>query len=189
MKEKWIQICQIQGFEEVREWYWLSNSNEDKIINRNTGKRLKGSFDNKGYKKINLRTIGGKMRTYRIHILKAKAFFYTPNPLGADIVRHLDDCKTNNILTNLTWGSYSENIQDSMRNGCYNYEAAAKGSTMGAKKVSKLIKCIETGIIYSSTREIERLIGISHINISLCCRGKQQTAGGYHWEFVNKGGE
>ena len=155
-------------------------------MNKDTGKQLKGSFDNKGYKKINLRTVGGKMRTYRIHILKAKAFLYTLNPLNAKQVRHLDDCKTNNTLTNLAWGTRSDNIQDSMRNGHYNYEAAAKGSTMGAKKASKLIKCIETGIIYSSTREIERLMDIPHSNISFCCNGKQHTAGGYHWTYVDK---
>ena len=33
MKEKWVQICQIQGFEEIKDCYWLSNSDTDTIVN------------------------------------------------------------------------------------------------------------------------------------------------------------
>ena len=206
MKEKWVQINKIQGFEDIREWYYLSNSDEDKIINKNTGKQLKGSFDNKGYKVIGLRTNQGKTKFYRIHVLKAKAFLYTPNPLNVNVVRHLDDCRTNNTLTNLTWGTFNDNMQDCIRNGHYNYEAAirglviggakgrAKGHTKGsirggaivAKKYSKPVRCIETNIIYPSCIEAERQTGVSNGNINKCCSGRRHTAGGFHWEFVNQ---
>ena len=186
MKEKWVQICQIQGFEDVKDCYWLSNSDEDKIINTNTEKQLKIGFDKDGYPIIKLKTNQNKTKICRIHITKAKAFLYTPNPLGANLIRHLNDVKTDNRLTNLAWGTRSDNMKDCIRNGNYNYEATVKGAIIGAKKTSKPIRCLETGIIYSSTREIERLMGISHGNISCCCNGKQHTAGGYHWEFVNK---
>ena len=185
-KEKWVQICQIQGFEDVKDCYWLSNSDEDKIINTNTEKQLKIGFDKDGYPIIKLKTNQNKTKICRIHITKAKAFLYTPNPLGANLIRHLNDVKTDNRLTNLAWGTRSDNMKDCIRNGNYNYEATVKGAIIGAKKTSKPIRCLETGIIYSSTREIERLMGISHGNISCCCNGKQHTAGGYHWEFVNK---
>jgi hypothetical protein len=36
---------------------------------------------------------------------------------------------------------------------------------------------------YSSTDEIERELKINHSLISSCCRGKQQTAYGYKWEY------
>ena len=39
---------------------------------------------------------------------------------------------------------------------------------------------------YESMGSAERLLGISHAHISDCCNGKRKTAGGYHWEFVNK---
>ena len=180
MKEKWVQICQIQGYENARDYYYLSNSDEDKIINRDTGKQLRGSFDNKGYKRVNLMTIDGKQKHYKIHVLKAKAFIYTPNPLGYNIVRHLDDCKTNNALTNLAFGTQSDNMKDCIRNGNFSYLNVAKNG----KRTSKPIKCIETGIIYPSCIEAERQTGISHI--SACCRGVRHTAGGYHFKFVNK---
>ena len=52
------------------------------------------------------------------------------------------------------------------------------------KLKSKPVRCIETGIEYSSSREAERQTKINNACISDCCRGKQKTAGGYHWEYV-----
>ena len=39
-------------------------------------------------------------------------------------------------------------------------------SGKGGKARSKKVECIETGIIYESTREAERQTGIGHNNIS-----------------------
>ena len=180
MKEKWVQICQIQGFEEIKDYYRISNADEDKIVNRSTGKIMKIELNKDSYKRVNLMTIDGKQKHYKIHVLKAKAFIYTPNPLGYNIVRHLDDYKTNNALTNLAWGTQSDNMKDCIRNGNFSYLNVAKNG----KRSSKPVRCIETGIIYSSCIEAERQTGISHI--SACCRGVRHTAGGYHFEFVNK---
>ena len=185
-KEKWVQICQIQGYEDVREWYWISNSDEDKVINRNTGKILKVRLNNKGYKRVNLRTIDGKRKTCKIHILKAKAFLFGPNPLSANVVRHLNDVKTDNRLENLAFGTMSDNMKDCIRNGNYNYEGSIKGGIARAKITSKPVRCIETGVIYPSTREAERCTGIFNASISYCCLGKRKTASKYHWEFVDK---
>ena len=189
MKEKWIQICKIQGYEDIKDCYWISNSDDDVIVNKDTKKQLKGSFDNKGYKIIGLKTIGEGRKNCKIHILKAKAFLYTPNPLNANIVRHLNDCKTDNRLENLTWGTFSDNIQDSIRNGRYNYEGASKGGIITgattAKKLSKPVRCIETGIIYPNSYEASHQLTIERNGIRNCCHGRQHTAGGFHWEYVN----
>ena len=194
MKEKWIKINTIEGYEEIKDYYWISNTDEDKIVNRNTGRILKPCLDKDGYKAVYLQTINGKQKNCYLHILKAKAFIYGPIPLGANVVRHLNDCKIDNRLENLAWGSYSDNIKDSIRNGRFNYQAAAKngtknGAKTGAKngeKYSKSVRCIETNIIYPSAREAERQTGINNGSIGKCCLGKRMTAGGYHWEFVDK---
>ena len=201
MKEKWVRINTIEGYEEVKDQYWISNSNEDVIINRSTNKKVKGYIDDYRYKRVNLQTKDGKMKKCRIHILKAKAFIYTPNPLGYNVVRHLNDVKTDNRLINLAWGTQSDNVRDSIRNGSYSYEASARGGKIAgkingkitgakngkksAKKTSKPIRCIETGAIYSSIREAGRQLDISHGDIGRCCRGRRPTAGGFHWEFVD----
>lgn len=59
-------------------------------------------------------------------------------------------------------------------------------SGAGGKARSKRVECIETHMIYASTREAERLTGINHANISSACNGKRQkTAGKYHWRYVD----
>lgn len=48
------------------------------------------------------------------------------------------------------------------------------------------IKCVETGIIYNSITEASKKTDIRRSNISGVLIGKQNTAGGYHWEYLNK---
>ena len=49
----------------------------------------------------------------------------------------------------------------------------------------KEVQCIETGIIYESLADAERKTGILGETISRNCRGKQKSASGYHWRFIN----
>ena len=53
---------------------------------------------------------------------------------------------------------------------------------------SKKVLCEETGLIYRSTREAERLTGIKHtcINEAALPDGNQNTAGGYHWVYIKE---
>lgn len=193
MKEKRVRINTIEGYENIKNQYWISNSDEDKVINKDSGKLRKIQFNKDGYKIVSLQTKDRKQKTYKIHILKASAFIYTPNPLDTNVVRHLNDCKTDNRLENLAWGTRSDNAKDSMRNGSFNYEVIVKNcirnGTITAKKLSKPIRCIETGITYASACEAECKLGIPHTNISANCLGKRKSAGGLHWEFTNQENE
>lgn len=47
------------------------------------------------------------------------------------------------------------------------------------------VRCVETGIIYESTAEATRELGIHNYSIRRVCYGKRKTAGGYRWEYVN----
>lgn len=51
-------------------------------------------------------------------------------------------------------------------------------------KMSKAVRCIETGKVYISTQDASRLTGICHSGISRAARGEQTTAGGFHWEYI-----
>lgn len=57
-------------------------------------------------------------------------------------------------------------------------------SGKGAAATSKQVECIETGIVYKSTREAERQTGIAHNGIALTCTGKRKSAGGFHWRYT-----
>ena len=52
------------------------------------------------------------------------------------------------------------------------------------KKTKKPILCVETGIIYDSTLEVERQTKIPHNHISAACKGKLKTVGGFHWQYA-----
>ncbi len=59
--------------------------------------------------------------------------------------------------------------------------------------ICKKVRCIETGQIFENAREAARWVAfareMSYCDFGLikqCCRGKQKTSYGYHWEFVNE---
>lgn len=76
-----------------------------------TGKILKSSVDGHGY----LTVRAGKLKTQKVHILVARAFI-GPCP-DLHEVRHLDDNKQNPVLSNLEYGTKSQNRMDAYRNG------------------------------------------------------------------------
>lgn len=47
------------------------------------------------------------------------------------------------------------------------------------------IKCIETQIVYSSTAEAARQLGICHSGITSALKGRRNSAGGFHWQYAN----
>lgn len=58
---------------------------------------------------------------------------------------------------------------------------------------SKTVRCVETGQIFKNARQASRWVSEIRENfynccnpdlIKQCCRGKQKTSYGYHWEFV-----
>lgn len=62
---------------------------------------------------------GGKPNARRIHHLVLEAFI-APRPAGAH-GRHLDDDRNNNHVSNLAWGTKSDNSHDMVRNGRHNH--------------------------------------------------------------------
>jgi hypothetical protein len=59
---------------------------------------------------------------------------------------------------------------------------AQKDSRKQSKNMKKII-CVETRQIYSSIKEATEKLHIN--NISACCRGVRDMAGGYHWMYYN----
>lgn len=122
--EEWRDIPGCEGH------YQISNHGQvrsiDRMITTKTGKErlmrgriLKPGFHPQGYPQVRLRK-NGKLRTVRIHNLVAEAFI-GPCPEGQQ-VRHQDDVPTNNFVWNLSYGTPSQNRNDSVRNGTH-YEA------------------------------------------------------------------
>ena len=50
----------------------------------------------------------------------------------------------------------------------------------------KKIQCIETGIIYDSLKEVSKKFNIDNGALTKVCKGQRNTAGGYHWKYVDE---
>lgn len=136
------------------------------VFSKKRNKYIK-SFPNEcGYLGLHL-SKNGESKYFFIHKLVASAF--VPNPNNYKEVNHIDEDKENNKAENLEWCTREYNN---------NY-----GSRLS--KISKGVKCIETGTVYYSAREASRQTGINASTICWVCSGKRKTAGGYTWEYVD----
>lgn len=50
--------------------------------------------------------------------------------------------------------------------------------------ITKKVKCIETETVYDTINNASRKLNINATCIINVCKGKQITAGGFHWEYV-----
>lgn len=54
-------------------------------------------------------------------------------------------------------------------------------------KNSKPVMCVETGVIFMSLTDASEWAGLKSVtSISECCAGRQKTAGGYHWMWLEE---
>ena len=90
---------------------------DGKVYSIKLKKYIDGHKNKRGYYAFTLYNLEGKRKHKGLHQLLAMAFI--PNPNNFIIVRHLDDNKDNNCLSNLKWGTIKENIEDAIRNNVF----------------------------------------------------------------------
>ena len=88
-----------------------------KVYSIKLKKYITGHKNKRGYYAFTLYNKEGKRKQKFLHQLLAMAFI--PNPNNYEIVRHLDDDKNNNSLSNLKWGTIKENIEDAIKNNVF----------------------------------------------------------------------
>lgn len=75
-----------------------------------------------------------------------------------------------------------------MRPSAGEREAAATTSRKrGGDRRARPVRCVETGEIFPTQQAAADSVGVSQASVSACCRGKSRTAGGYRWEFADRG--
>lgn len=87
---------------------------DGKIWSTKQNKFLKTRKNNKGYELVNI-SIDGKVKTYSVHRLVAKA--YLNNSKHLPTINHKDGDKTDNSVKNLEWTTMSDNELDAFDKG------------------------------------------------------------------------
>jgi len=134
-----------------------------------------------GYLQVHLSNYRGKGKYPLIHRLVCEAFH--ENPENKPCVNHIDENKTNNVVSNLEWCTYEENINYGTRNRRVG-KAVAKALSQSVGQYTlngKLIK------VWQSAHEVERQLGFANGYICNAARGKCKTAYGYVWKYVEEG--
>lgn len=173
--EEWRDVPGYEGK------YQVSNLGRVKTLNwKQTGEeRMLTATRNHGrYYFVMLQK--GKIRKHNfVHRLVWIAF-NGPIPEGMQL-NHINEDITDNRLVNLSLVTPSENVNWGTRN-----KRVSEKLTNGklAKWVIKLSVNNEILHFYPSTNQVEREIGICQSAVSMCCCGKQNTAGGYKWKYA-----
>lgn len=159
----------IQGYE------GLYKINEDGDVlsvksKYKTDDRIIKCYVNKyGYPIVYLTKLG-KTKTIKLHIILAKTFI--PNPKNYPCVLHLDDNKINFALTNLAWGTQSQNIKMAFINGVSNQSGFRNnaGKIKDYVTLERIINDWSLGIF--SQRELAKKYNVSQGTISNIVTGK-----------------
>lgn len=177
MKEEWRDIAGYEKYYQVSDLGRVRSL--DRVVphsnggpKRRKGRVLRSSSSSGPYQTVTL-SVEAKHKQCTVHRLVAIAFL-GPCPSGHQ-VRHGPNGKLDNRLSNLAYGTQSQNSLDKYRDG-----------TCGNKPVRR-----SDGKEYLSIAIAARKTGVCEGGISAVCRKYIKpngypvlTAGGFFWEFI-----
>ena len=164
MEEIWKDIEDYEGIYQV--------SNLGRVKRVTTDRILKGIKDRGGYLRITLSKNGVKSN-HKIHRLVAQAFI--PNPENKPQVNHIDENKTNNLVSNIEWMTAKENLNHGTHN-----ERVSK--TQSIPIIATNIKNGESKEFYGA-RECARQLGLYQQHITAVLKGTRRQTGGYTFKY------
>ena len=174
----------IEGYEGI---YEMSSYGRVRSLNRyvrhnNRPYHIKGrilkNMKANGYYYVHLHRDDGTSQKYRVHRLVACSFI--PNPDNLPQVNHKNENKEDNRVGNLEWVTAKQNCNHGTRNKRMGEALQIQPRCKEVEQLTLDYKHLNT---YPSIKCAARLTGIDHTTISLCCRGKLNTSGGYRWKF------
>jgi hypothetical protein len=107
-KVSWSDDYEVSNLGNVRSWRPVGNSKE-----KPDSPKIMTQWFSNGYPSVTL-CIKQVRKNFLVHRLVAETFI-GPS-MKNTVVCHIDDIKTNNIVTNLKYGTYSENAKDAVKN-------------------------------------------------------------------------
>lgn len=166
----------IKDFENL--YYVCDNGN---VWSVKRHKYLKQDTNSCGYKRVVLYK-DGKLYHKLVHRLVAEAFI--PNPNNLPQVNHKDEDKSNNQVNNIEWVSAFDNVHYGtalQRRVCKQFNNKYR-----SKAVIQYDKNFIMIKEYPSIMEAQRQTGYANTNISVACKHKHKTVGGFYWRYKNE---
>lgn len=169
-----------ERWKQIDEWpdYYVSNLGRVKSTKFDKERFLKPHKDHDGYMHVTLCS-NGKVKTYTIHRLVAKAFI--PNPAGLPCVNHRDEITYNNVVSNLEWCSVQYN-------NLYGTAIQRMKATQIKRGIPKPIRQLsldgEVLASYPSIKQAVRISGMSLGRIMGYLRGTIKNPRKYKWEYI-----
>jgi len=142
------------------------------------GRILKPQLNKFGYLQVTL-SQNGRRKTLKLHRLVLESFVGNC-PDGMECL-HADGNRLNNKLTNLRWGTKSENAQNAIRHGTFsrlhNCGAKNKMSKLTETKALQILRLLQSGRDGHAgkkwlQREIAALFNVDQSTISYIATGK-----------------
>ena len=178
--EIWKPIKGYEGIYEVSSYgrvrsldRYIRKGNRPYCVKGRILKNMKGA-----YCYVNLHNEDGTAKKHKVHRLVADVF--VPNPCNLPQVNHKNENKMDNRAINLEWVTAQQNCNHGTRN---QRMSEALKIQPRCKEVEQLTLDYQHVNTFPSIKGAARLTGIDHTCISLCCRGKTKSAGGYRWKF------
>lgn len=154
-KERYVRVC----------------GNGQRLVKR---KIIKPTICKNGYLEAHL-CKNGKRKVFLLHRLVAMHFI--DNPMNYPEVNHKDENITNNNIDNLEWCTSK-----------YNANYGTRNQRCMEKVIKKPVKQISIKgnliTIFPAIKEAARSTGIDESQIIRVCKGRNQTAGGFKWEYA-----
>lgn len=168
----------------INEYYEVDTEGNVYSLRFNRKLSPKNNWD--GYLRIQLWD-HGKCQYVGIHRLIAEAFI--PNPENKPFINHKNGNKQDNRVENLEWCTQQENIVHAWKTGL------SKSHMNHPKQSAKVLQFSYDGQTlikeWPSQMEVERQLGINHVNVSHSCRcnldvfrKRPSRAGGFVWRFA-----
>ena len=151
-------------------------STNGQVRNRTTQKILKGRLSKNGYLQVSIK-IDATQKFCNRYIHRLVALHFIQNPNNKREVNHIDGNKENNTLSNLEWVTSSENQKH--RHLIGNKKTSNRHIGMFNKKgemVKDFNSILEAVAYFNKT---------SRVNIDNALQGKQYTAYGYVWKYLD----
>lgn len=141
------------------------------------GRVLKQQLNKSGYMYVRFR-VNGKFISLRVHRIVATCFL--PNPLGLPEVNHIDNDRTNNVVSNLEWCTSK-----------YNQDYRKNFGTSPAQVQGRPVIAINPETYdffwFESQSEAARQLGVDHSTITKVVKGKRyKTTGGYWFTYADE---